>query len=288
LAIMEILETDTLCLLEVAIRTLVQVIEGTMDETLLQSHLSSWRKVLTGYSIELPRIQTSLKNFGDFSESCGISGDLQSRIYVLRQRIEETMRQTEKVDASLRTEMSIIESRRGIAEAESVSKLTELAFIFIPISFAASVFGMQFKEFQIPPPIYAFVIAALVALGISYSIRLSIRSVVVVKGKGALLNATRQYANITNGVPVPTHDLVLYLIWGSWEERRIDLWLWFKYEWHNRLRPWLEEWWEFKLKSWLREWWVSSWSPRRWGLSWKWQRRQHEIGIIGEEDPSNT
>jgi hypothetical protein len=41
--------------------------------------------------------------------------------------------------------MSIIESKNAIAQAESISKLTELAFIFIPLSFTSSLFGMQIK-----------------------------------------------------------------------------------------------------------------------------------------------
>ncbi len=39
--------------------------------------------------------------------------------------------------------MSIIESQKAISEAETVSKLTALAFFFVPLSFIASVFGMN-------------------------------------------------------------------------------------------------------------------------------------------------
>lgn len=177
-----------------------------------------------------------MKDFGHFLKSCGIAGDSESKIDALRQRIEETIRQTEKVYASLRTEISIIESKRGIAEAESVSKLTELAFIFIPISFAASVFGMQVKEFQAPPPIYAFVVAALVALGISYSMRLSIRSDFLLKRKRALLDTIRQYAKIPAAKPLPTHSLVLYLLIGFWYEQ------WVSWEFKRWRRQWERQW----------------------------------------------
>lgn len=213
------METDTVCLLEVAMSTLAQVTEGTMNETLLQDSLSLWRQGLTRYLIELPSIQTTLNDFDNFLKSCGITGDPQSRMDTLRQRIETSIRQTEKVYASLRSEISIIESRRGIAEAESISKLTELAFIFIPISFAASIFGMQVREFQVPPPIYAFVVAALVALGISYSVRLSIRSDLFLKRKDALFHATRQHARIATNGPIPARSLVRYLVRGFWHEQ---------------------------------------------------------------------
>jgi Mg2+ and Co2+ transporter CorA len=43
--------------------------------------------------------------------------------------------------------MSISESKKAISQAERVGKLTFLAFIFVPLSFTASFFGMNVKEF---------------------------------------------------------------------------------------------------------------------------------------------
>lgn len=40
--------------------------------------------------------------------------------------------------------MSMVESQKAIAKAETVSKLTALAFFFIPLSFIASPFGVNF------------------------------------------------------------------------------------------------------------------------------------------------
>ena len=52
--------------------------------------------------------------------------------------------------------MSLLESKRDIEEAEGVSRLTELAFFFIPTTFAASLFSMQVWELEeSPPPVYA-------------------------------------------------------------------------------------------------------------------------------------
>lgn len=41
----------------------------------------------------------------------------------------------------------ILESEKAIAQAERVQKLTRLAFIFIPLSFTATFFGMNFSQF---------------------------------------------------------------------------------------------------------------------------------------------
>lgn len=58
-------------------------------------------------------------------------------------RIERSKDRIEKFSSSLVSAMSIRESKKAISEAESVSRLTELAFFFIPLSFATSIFGMQ-------------------------------------------------------------------------------------------------------------------------------------------------
>ncbi|KAH0563072.1 hypothetical protein GP486_002366 [Trichoglossum hirsutum] len=49
--------------------------------------------------------------------------------------------------ASLReSRLGVEASERSIAQAKSINRLTKLAFVFIPLSFVSSVFGMNFKE----------------------------------------------------------------------------------------------------------------------------------------------
>ncbi|EPE31166.1 Magnesium transport protein CorA, transmembrane region [Glarea lozoyensis ATCC 20868] len=52
---------------------------------------------------------------------------------------------TRRMQARL-TETSIEESRRSVQEAIAVKQLTQLAFVFIPLSFVSSVFGMNLNE----------------------------------------------------------------------------------------------------------------------------------------------
>ncbi|KAH6658960.1 hypothetical protein BKA67DRAFT_2412 [Truncatella angustata] len=61
----------------------------------------------------------------------------------VRQTLDSTKNRLDNFSQTLMATMSIIESQRGIREAESVGKLTELAFFFIPITFIASLFGMN-------------------------------------------------------------------------------------------------------------------------------------------------
>ena len=61
----------------------------------------------------------------------------------LRDDFEETLARLTSTFQAVMSTMSIIESQKAIAEAETVSKLTALAFFFIPLSFIASLFGMN-------------------------------------------------------------------------------------------------------------------------------------------------
>ena len=64
--------------------------------------------------------------------------DLKAALQALRLEIKETSN-------SLTGTMSIIESERAIREAAAVARLTELVFLFAPLSFSATNYGMQIK-----------------------------------------------------------------------------------------------------------------------------------------------
>lgn len=56
---------------------------------------------------------------------------------------EALIQRCEKATQGLMAAMSIAESQNTIKQGHEVQKLTELAFFFIPVSFAASYFGME-------------------------------------------------------------------------------------------------------------------------------------------------
>jgi Mg2+ and Co2+ transporter CorA len=61
--------------------------------------------------------------------------------------------------------MAIDESREAIVQAKRVSKLTLIAFIFVPLSFTTSFFSMQVREFDShPPPIWAWFVTSIPVL----------------------------------------------------------------------------------------------------------------------------
>ena len=62
--------------------------------------------------------------------------------------------------------LSLEESRKGIQQASSVARLTQLAFIFIPLTFTTGVSGMNVESLKNGAPLWKFwVTAATISLG---------------------------------------------------------------------------------------------------------------------------
>lgn len=64
--------------------------------------------------------------------------------------------------------MHSIESQRAIAGAESVTKLSELARLFLPLSLAASISSIQVAELELGIPVSSFVILAALLANFAY------------------------------------------------------------------------------------------------------------------------
>ena len=61
------------------------------------------------------------------------------------------------------------ESRKAIQQADTIKRLTILAFIYIPIQTASAIFGMNVKELNMNPPIWVFVVVASILLMVTLS-----------------------------------------------------------------------------------------------------------------------
>lgn len=87
----------------------------------------------------------------------------------LPERLQAVTVHSEGTFTALMATMSMIESEKAIREAESVGRLTELAFFFIPITLAAGIFGMNIREFSNPEPsVWMFVVTSIAALRVAY------------------------------------------------------------------------------------------------------------------------
>ena len=171
-------ERDTkACLLQIRLRA-SEVESAMYIDSVVQENVAQWRKWLSESQGIMTEIEQQLSGFVEVYDS-NVQGTIsptkrwtsanpahqhphtesvrlffqgpttKKELKLTRQLlrgVKEDMKNTrsiiEQINDSLRTTVSLIESRRAISEAESVTKLTELAFFFIPLSFAASFFSM--------------------------------------------------------------------------------------------------------------------------------------------------
>jgi hypothetical protein len=131
----DIIESDTLQILQFIRTKLREIDHGTMNDILLQQNLQAWRYLITNIRDVLPKIRESLCSFlsytrdlyGFQSSQPRHTSQLSSRLIVLEVNIANTLTLAAETQKGLFTNISIIDSKRGIAEAEAVTKLTELA-----------------------------------------------------------------------------------------------------------------------------------------------------------------
>jgi Mg2+ and Co2+ transporter CorA len=135
------------------------------DDKVLQSSMPMWRDMLGRWrnslfhqSFSLSYLLESLRSDTEaLSPAAGttIGGALLTRkISRLKEDLERMRSRIEAAFQALMSTMSIVESERAIKAAEAISKLTYLAFFFIPLSLVASIFGMNVGvRFPFPPNI---------------------------------------------------------------------------------------------------------------------------------------
>lgn len=127
-AIFRIANNDIVKLLQIIRKTLREIDRDTLDDALLQDRLTHWRLVMNKCRYLLADMQMSISDFFSFNLFLS-EGDREmlSRRKKLEQDINEALTLLGDTYKTLLTNISIIDSKRGIAEAEAVTRLTELA-----------------------------------------------------------------------------------------------------------------------------------------------------------------
>lgn len=191
-SLFQIVNQDSKSLLRLLHTSLNGITEEILDDTKMEENLAMWRLLITRAQLELPELKESLTRFLSFlqildppnqfplsaemSVPDGERGIVSKDFQDLCKQIDDMMQRLQTASSSLTSNMALLDSRRSIAEAQAVTKLTELAFFFIPISFAATLFGMQIEQFENRAPLWTFVITGLGFVSASYLLRLLIRS----------------------------------------------------------------------------------------------------------------
>ncbi|KLU92220.1 hypothetical protein MAPG_11166 [Magnaporthiopsis poae ATCC 64411] len=123
----------------------------------------------------------------------GCANEHQDLVAEMASLAKEVKRLQARVDSTLQlllTSIGLAQSALVIGQTSGINKLTELAFIFIPLSFITSVFSMQVAEMTTNPPgIWIWGVTLAVVFVVTYSVRIFLRSPTV-RRAGVIVRAT--------------------------------------------------------------------------------------------------
>lgn len=128
-SVFSIIASDTEQVIRIMRTSLRQIDRGTMDDGLLQENLQIWRRFITDIREVLPTTLESLHTVSHFLDHWEGSDStyLTQRLKSLERDVGDTISLAINTQQTLSTNISIIDSKKGIAEAEAVTRLTELA-----------------------------------------------------------------------------------------------------------------------------------------------------------------
>ena len=217
--IFNIIKRDSWEALHLYEKALTTIGRNMLDDSTLQENLRHWRVTIEKIECELSRLRDSLTRFaGSFIVETPIPPS--STIPVWQEcslpdflaRITKLEKQTSKTHKHLMATISIIESKRGIAESENITKLTELSFLFIPLTFSASVFSMQVRELRdAHVSIFTFALLAFILVVALYAVRLLTRSQSFLGWRKKCTSQVRATSKLQPGAFISTRS---YLIWA--------------------------------------------------------------------------
>lgn len=201
----------------------------SLDDYLMTRKSEHWRRLMSDLEIEIPAIGKSLRNFASFAVPRFHTGrnnangqreylqwppEVHAIISDVEHKIQKLKAELDAAYVALRADMQFAESRRSIEEAKVITRLTELAFLYIPLSFTSSLFSMSIVELQNPVPVWAYIVTALAFALVSYGLRLIVAS-------DFLADMTRQALErywagkyVARGDDVPT----VKLLWLTFQE----------------------------------------------------------------------
>ncbi|CAG8896694.1 unnamed protein product [Penicillium egyptiacum] len=220
----QLINQDTMTLLNQLRQVLDEIDIEMLDDAKMEDRLGLWRQIINRAQRELPELRSSLEPFIEFliglhplsssMELAAMRFELTQDIHEVWKNIDHIIDRLQRTSGSLTSNMGLLDSRRSIDEAHAVARLTELAFIFVPLSFAASVFGMQIEPFADPVPLSNFFIVAIVVTSFAYLMRMTMRSHWLIDLKATVRHDVRGYA-ARNGQPVQPGTLPMLLVFRS-------------------------------------------------------------------------
>lgn len=217
LALLHIINHDISGFARFASKILQEVGQAAPDEYGLLRQLNHWRYLLSRLQTELPEIHHSMKSFADFLRHRNLLGEDEDMSFFdsTLMQLEDLIVRTQQSYDILRADMAVLENKRGIAQAEGVGKLTELGFLFLPISCVAALFSMQVKELQGGVELSSFLIAAAITVVLAYFARLFVRSALLLEMKRHISQRIRAHSKTASGLHIPTRAVLSWIM--SWD-----------------------------------------------------------------------
>jgi Mg2+ and Co2+ transporter CorA len=126
-----------------------------------QSRISSLMKNLKDVEAK-ERSRTSTSRDEHLLAACSLQNDLKTSLKTIDDILRDLERMMADAFADLQLELTntqIRESRKSIEQNATVKRLTALAFVFIPLSTIASIFGMNIPEIS-PSPLWKFLVTS--------------------------------------------------------------------------------------------------------------------------------
>lgn len=209
-ALLWIIHRDTTGFLTMASDALLEIGLSSTNDYLMQQQLSHWRDLITKFQVELPELRAAIENLARFNFELTTTA---TPLFITEtiEQINILIEQNEKSYSALRADMALLESKKSIAQATSVGKLTELGFIFVPISCAASLFSMNVEPLSNPVPLASFIWGAVISLALAYLVRLLIRSSTLASLTKNHTRAIRDYYGLSMHSSIPTSTVIAYM-----------------------------------------------------------------------------
>jgi hypothetical protein len=192
-------------------RTMIDMTSYHLEKKSLE-----WKSLLTRFHYELQNVIDNVPSLlhlvkhSDRKSSDDTGKKLQEEIV---NEASTAMNLIDRVIDLLRTELDVIESKRNIEQTENVNKLTELAFVFIPLGYCTGLFAVPFREVEgSAPSIGVFIGVSLAFMSTAYVFRLFITSGYYSNARMRNYEIIRQYAQQPEGAPIRTRMVVLWML----------------------------------------------------------------------------
>ena len=220
--ILRIAHQDTLDLLKLIGLAVAEIDLASSDIELQESALH-WRRRLDEFRAIILDLEKSLHAFvGFLGVEVSVSRKrvfpkldrhpIEYLLYSAISEIEAHKQRITQVYSTLTSKTQISDSHRSIAEAETVTRLTELAFFFLPLSFTTSMFGMQIMSKSTPASTYIAVAVALTSG--AYLLRFIIHRTTEQRSnlRLSIRNGVTAYARLRVGSRISTATFLRWLI----------------------------------------------------------------------------